>query len=158
MFFSSQQLMETADYMYIIPPYRFTSYAIGIATGYFLRKARSLKISSTQFYLAWSITFTVLFFGFRFSADLCAENYEYNRSDAAFMTFLPIPFCAFFALVIITAEMKFSSEFPFKWQFFEMLTNIYRRSSDGNSWVERIQSHNETLLQFLSRAVCSLLL
>lgn len=116
--------METADFMYIIPPYRFTSYAIGIGAGYFLRKAKNLKISSIQLYLAWSITFTTLFVGFHFATELSAENYEYSRTHATFLTLMPIPFCAFFALIVFTAEMKFSSEFSFNFRIKTFLGNL----------------------------------
>lgn len=109
--FSSRQLMETADFMYILPPYRFTSYAIGIATAYFLRRIRHIKISPAQLYFVWTLTFFVLFLSLRLTAELSEENYQYNSIHAALITFLPIPFCAFFALIILTAEMNFSSKF-----------------------------------------------
>lgn len=102
--------METADFMYILPPYRFTSYAIGIATAYFLRRLRNIKISSTQLYFIWTLTFSVLFVSLRMTAELSEENYKYNPIHAAVITFLPIPFCAFFTLIILTAEMNFSSK------------------------------------------------
>lgn len=103
--------METADFMYILPPYRFTSYAIGIASGYFLRKARDVKISSTQIYFIWTVIGSALFLSLRMTVEMSEENYTYDPLHAALITFLPIPFCAFFALVIFTAELKFSSMF-----------------------------------------------
>lgn len=44
------------------------------------------------------------------TAELSEENYEYDPIHAALVTFLPIPFCAFFALIVLTAEMNYSSE------------------------------------------------
>lgn len=109
--FRSNQLMDTADFMYILPPFRFTSYAIGIFTGFAFRKARHIKVSSTQLYFAWILTLTTLFLGFRLTAELTDKSYQYNRVHAAAITFLSVPFCSFFALLIFTAEMNFSSEF-----------------------------------------------
>lgn len=110
--------------MYILPPYRFTSYAIGIASGYFLGKARSVKISSTQLYFVWTFVATALFLSLRLTAEMSAENYSYNPLHAALITFLPIPFCAFFALIVFTAEMKFSSTFCWAFCFTFILHSL----------------------------------
>lgn len=102
--------METGDLMYILPHYRFTSYALGIYVGFLLNKSRDWKISTTQLYSLLTIAFSALVVSLRLAAELTDENYEYNPTHAALMTFLPIPFCVFFALVIFCAEMKVSSK------------------------------------------------
>jgi F0F1-type ATP synthase assembly protein I len=96
--------------MYILPPYRFTSYAIGISTGFFFRQLQDIKISSKHLYFAWTAIFTILAVVFRLVSVLANEDYEYSAIHAAAITFLPIPFCVFFVLAIYTAEMKFSSK------------------------------------------------
>lgn len=108
----SEQLIDTGDFMYILPPYRFTSYAIGLSAGYFLRRLRDVKVSSTQLCFLWTMTLSVFSMGIRLAAELCEENYEYNRVHAAVMTLLPIPFCAIFVLLIFTAELNYSSKLP----------------------------------------------
>lgn len=96
--------------MYILPPYRFTSYAIGILAGFYLRNINHLMLKPKNLYFAWTLLLTILTVCFRLSAELCGENYVYNRFHAAAMTFLPIPFCAMFALIIFTAEINPTSE------------------------------------------------
>lgn len=102
--------METGDVMYILPHFRFTSYAIGIFTGIVLRKIRDIKVSSTQLYSLWTLSFSILIISLRLAAELTSKDYDYNPVHAAFMTLLPIPFCSFFALVIFSAEKKISSK------------------------------------------------
>lgn len=102
--------METGDLMYILPQYRFTSYALGMYVGFLLNKSRDVKISSTQLYSLLTIAFSALIASLRLAAELTDENYEYNPIHAALMTFLPIPFCVFFALIIFSAEMNVSSK------------------------------------------------
>lgn len=102
--------MDTGDFLYILPPYRFTSYAIGIFAGHYLRKIRDINITSTQLYFVWGLLLAVLSASFRLSAVLTEENYVYDPMHAVWMSFLPIPFCAFFALLIFSAELKFSSK------------------------------------------------
>lgn len=111
--FRSNQLIETGDFMYILPHYRFTSYAIGILAGYYLRKVHQDKLSTKRLYVAWTFLLSILAVTFRLSAEMCAEHYVYNRLHAAMMTFLPIPFCAMFVLIIFTAEKNASSQFNF---------------------------------------------
>lgn len=96
--------------MYIVPPYRFPSYAIGILAGYYLRRVHHLAITSRHLYLAWTVILAILSICFRLSTELCEENYVYDRFHAAVMTFLPIPFCAMFVLIIFTAEINSSSK------------------------------------------------
>lgn len=110
--------------MYILPPYRFTSYAIGIASGYFLIKLRDVKISSTRLYFFWTLIGSALFLSLRLTAEMSEESYVYDPLHASLITFLPIPFCAFFALLVFTAEMKFSSTFCFTF----ILAIPYRRA------------------------------
>jgi hypothetical protein len=96
--------------MYILPPFRFTSYAIGIFSGFVLTRIREIKISSTQLYSLLTVSFSVLCVSIRLSAELTDENYKYDQLHAAAMTFLPIPFCFFFALIIFCAEINYTSK------------------------------------------------
>lgn len=102
--------METGDLMYILPQYRFTSYAFGVYVGVLLSKSRGVKFSSTQLYSLLTVAFSVLIVSLRLAAELTDENYKYNSLHAALMTFLPIPFCIFFALIILSAELGVTSE------------------------------------------------
>lgn len=106
--------METGDLMYILPQYRFTSYAFGVYVGVLLSKPRHVKFSSTQLYSLMTVAFSVLIVSLRLAAELTDENYNYNSLHAALMTFLPIPFCIFFALIILSAELGVTSEFIVK--------------------------------------------
>lgn len=144
--------------MYILPHYRFTSYAIGIFTGFALTKVRDIKISSTYFYFAWTLTFTVLVICFRLAAELTDSDYKYSAVHAAAATLLPIPWCFFFVLVIFTAEVKISSNFQAQnSKIFINFFPIFCRSSNKHFAVEGIQNNVETFLQLLPRAVCCVL-
>ena len=145
--------------MYILPPYRFTSYAIGIASGYFLSKSRNVKISSMRLYFFWTLIASALFLSLRLTAEMSEENYKYDPFHAALITFLPIPFCAFFALIVFTAEMKFSSMLRFTFilhsSFFIIM--LYRYSYEF-SRMEGFQGHDKIVIQLLSYTILSLLL
>lgn len=100
--------------MYIIPPYRFTSYAFGIYLGYILRKYKSHKFSSEQLKLGW------------FAAGACVIleiiialfNQTFNPLAAAvFSALAPIPLCVFLMWFIFTAQMGQKSEMSCKFDF-----------------------------------------
>lgn len=62
--------------MYILPMYRFTSYAIGIYSGLVLRKMREIKKNSTQLYFIWMLAFSALLISLRFAAELTDEEIQ----------------------------------------------------------------------------------
>lgn len=46
-----EQLFDTADKMYILPPHRVTVYIMGLFTGYILRKHNNVVLTKVDGYL-----------------------------------------------------------------------------------------------------------
>lgn len=97
--------------MYILPPYRFTVYAIGIALGYILRTHKHVKLTKTQINVGWFIaTFGVLatLIG---TSCMSVYNYKFDIFHAAlFASVAPIPWCLFFAWIIYSSQLGYKSE------------------------------------------------
>lgn len=110
--FSISKLYEIASYMYILPVYRFTTYAMGIALGYLLRKHKDIKLTSNQLTLGWIVTSALFIVTILLSASMSAYDYTFSAFDAAlFSSIAPIPFCLFFAWMLYTAHLGYKSEF-----------------------------------------------
>lgn len=101
--------------MYILPPYRFTVYAIGIALGYILRTHKNVRLTKSQLNLGWFIA-TLGFLGTIFaSAAMSVYNYKFSVLHAAIYSSLaPIPWCFFFGWVIYTSQLGYKSQFFFQ--------------------------------------------
>lgn len=94
--------------MYILPHYRFTVYAIGIALGFILRHHKGRRLTKTQLNLGWFLATASLFGTFLASSRMSTFNYEFNRIDAAlFSSIAPIPWCLFLAWTIYTAHLGY---------------------------------------------------
>jgi hypothetical protein len=107
-FFSVANLYEVANYMYILPPYRFTVYAIGIALGYILRTHKGRQLTPTQLNLGWFIAITGLIATMLGCSVMSVFNYEYDIIHASlYSSIAPIPWCFFFAWTIYTAQLGY---------------------------------------------------
>lgn len=97
--------------MYILPPYRFTVYAIGIALGYVLRQSKGVRLTKLQLNLGWLLATAGLFATLFMSSMMSIFNYKYDIIHAAFYSSLaPIPWCFFFAWTIYTAQLGYRSK------------------------------------------------
>lgn len=92
--------------MYIIPPYRFTVYAIGILLGYCLRHFKDLKLTELQLNIGWMLSMSLLFSTIIGTAMMSVADYEFSSSNSAkYSAFAPISWCLFFAWVIFTSQL-----------------------------------------------------
>lgn len=109
---SVKQLFETADKMYIMPPHRFTVYAMGIGLGYILRMFKDWKLSQCQLKIGWYLSTACLFLAFFGPAPMGDINYKFNSTHAAiYAAFAPIAWCIFFAWIILVSQLGYKSKF-----------------------------------------------
>jgi hypothetical protein len=97
--------------MYILPPYRFTVYTIGIALGYILRTYKNVRLTNAQLNIGWLFA-TVGFLGTLFACSMMSVyNYKFDILDASYYSSVaPIPWCLFFAWIIYTSQLGYKSE------------------------------------------------
>lgn len=97
--------------MYILPPYRFTVYGIGIYLGYMLRKYKDFRFTMPQLNFGWLVASLGIISTLYFSSYQGGFTYKFNPTHAAlFSAIAPIPWCLFFAWVIFTSQLKYRSE------------------------------------------------
>lgn len=107
---SVQQLFKTADLMYILPPHRFTVYAMGIILGYFLRQFKDIKLSKRQIKIGWYISTAAMLISFFGPAPMGDISYKFNATHASYYAaFAPIGWCLFFAWMILTSHLGYKS-------------------------------------------------
>lgn len=105
------QLTKTSEKMYGLPTHRFTIYAIGILSGYFLRKYPNLCLSKFQYHIGTILTSALMFFAVFGASLMSIPGYEYNNIDAAnYIAFTPIMYGIFFAWLILTAQLGYKSK------------------------------------------------
>ncbi|KAG5684659.1 hypothetical protein PVAND_013877 [Polypedilum vanderplanki] len=121
------KLYEIASYMYILPFYRFTVYAIGIFLGYLLRKHQNIKLTDFQLTCGWVIS-TALFIGTIVTTAIMSRyDYTFNAIDGAnFAALAPIPWCLFFGWIIYTSHLGYKNFFTqiFEWRIFLITTKL----------------------------------
>lgn len=97
--------------MYIIPPYRFTVYAIGLLLGYVLRQYNNLKLTNYQLKTGWFVNVTLFILLLVGTASMSVPGYKYNPIHAAvYAEIAPIPWCLFFAWIIFTSQLGYKSK------------------------------------------------
>ena len=105
------QLFDTAGKTYILPPHRFTVYAMGILLGYILRKYKDIKLTQTQLTMGWYISTGLLLSAFCAPAPMGTMGYKFNPTHAAhYAAFAPIGWCLFFAWIIFTSQLGYKSK------------------------------------------------
>lgn len=96
--------------MYILPPYRFTVYAIGIYLGYLLRTHKGVRLTATQLNIGWLLATVGILGTLFFSAMMSVYNYKFDILHAAlYSSVAPIPWCLFFAWTIYTSQLGYKS-------------------------------------------------
>lgn len=97
---------ESADFMYIVPPYRFSVYAMGILLGFALHKFQNTSLTQKQLNLGWLSAIACMIA----TVAICIGNVTYTPfHDAMFAGIGSITFCAFFAWVIFAAHLGHKS-------------------------------------------------
>lgn len=97
---------ESADFMYIVPPYRFSVYAMGILLGFTLHKFQNTSLTQKQLNLGWLSAIACMIA----TVAICIGNVTYTPfHDAMFAGIGSITFCAFFAWIIFAAHLGHKS-------------------------------------------------
>lgn len=100
-------MYESADFMYIIPPYRLTVYAIGILLGYCLQTYKNCKLSSNQLKIGWFAACSCLLA----TAIISAVNQNYTPfNDALFASVGSVTINLFFAWIIFATHIGYKSK------------------------------------------------
>lgn len=108
---SLSKISEVADRMYIIPPFRFTVYSIGMFLGYILRKYKDHQPTPTQVRAGWTFGFLSFLITLIVSIRMNYPDYKYNKIEAAFYAALAPPsWCIFSAWIIFISEKGSNSE------------------------------------------------
>ncbi|XP_070502348.1 O-acyltransferase like protein-like [Chironomus tepperi] len=121
---TQKQMLETANFMYGIPPYRFTSYSIGILMGYILRNQQPQKLGSKFVNIGW-IAATAGMVVVMVLASLV--HYAYSPLNMAiFSAVTPNLFCAFFAWIIYVSHHQSGNKFTrfFEWKYFKVTSAL----------------------------------
>lgn len=106
------KIAEVADRMYIIPPYRFTVYAMGMLLGYVLRKYKNYIPTKNLARLGWTLGFSSFVITSIASVRMNFPDYDYNKFTAGIYAALaPIGWCVFSAWIIFISEKGSQSKF-----------------------------------------------
>lgn len=104
--FRVSKMLESANFMYIVPPYRFTVYAIGILLGYFLHLFKNRTLSDLQLKLGWIAALGSLVI----TIAICFRNITYTPfNDAMFAGIGSVTICMFYSWVIFVARLGHKS-------------------------------------------------
>lgn len=116
---------ELSDNTYILPPYRFTPYAMGILLGYVLRKYKDfMKPSKPTMLFGWLIATLCLIA----THWMCFSSQVYSPLTAArFSAIAPITWCFVFAWIIFSAQTGYKSKKSFQWALTLKLKSFYFR-------------------------------
>ena len=94
--------------MYILPPYRFTVYSMGLVLGYLLRTEKSRRLTKTELNFGWFLASVGLILTLLLTSVMSVFNYKFSSIDAAFYSSLaPIPWCFFFAWTIFSSHLGY---------------------------------------------------
>ncbi|CAG9802650.1 unnamed protein product [Chironomus riparius] len=121
---TTKQMMNTANFMYGIPPYRFTSYSIGIVMGYILRNQKPQKLGSKIVNLGWiAATSAIVLIGILATYVHVAYT---PLNMAIFSALTPNLFCAFFAWIIYVSHHQSGNIFTriFEWKYFKVTSAL----------------------------------
>lgn len=113
--FSIPTLIKSANLLYFIPPYRFTSVAMGIFLGYVLRHYKNVKWTWWQMTLG-HVSAILCFF---ITVSLMVVNQEYDRfNQSLFCAISSVTWSWIFAWLILASHVGPKSK---KFQVLEML-------------------------------------
>ncbi|CRK95963.1 CLUMA_CG009406, isoform A [Clunio marinus] len=102
---SLSKIAEVADRMYIIPPFRFTVYSMGMLLGYILRRHKDSQMTPKQAKLGWTFGFLAFFITLFVSIRMNFPDYKYNSFEAAlYAAFAPASWCVLSAWIIFASE------------------------------------------------------
>lgn len=151
------KLIETASYLYTLPPYRFTVYSIGILLGFVLRKYDDIKLSRIQMTIGWSLCALLNWPVFAMSARMTGIDVKYNpMTHAIFAGFAPIAWCLSLSWIIFKNHLGYKGKFVEKLIKLSITSSSLFRCFYIISGMERICDNNEILLCILSHSNSSI--
>ena len=105
---------KVADRLYIISPYRFTVYAMGMLLGYSLRKHKDFQPSSWQIKAGWTFAALTFISTLFISIRMNFPDYRYNKYEAGlYAAFAPAAWCVLGTWIVFISEKGSSSKFNF---------------------------------------------
>lgn len=108
---SLSKIAEVADRMYIIPPFRFTVYAMGMYVGWVLRRYREHIPSVSQARIGWMLGLLSFIITSIASIRMNYPDYRYNKFEAGvYAAFAPATWCVLSAWIIYISEKGCNSE------------------------------------------------
>ncbi|KAK6620386.1 hypothetical protein RUM44_006787 [Polyplax serrata] len=104
---SVSRMFDTANYSYIIPFHRLTSYVIGIFFGFLLRQyGKSCRVKSSYLRIGWTVTLTFLSYVLVKAYDMNRPEYVYDSMDAGvYAALAPIAWCLLVGWIIFVSHM-----------------------------------------------------
>jgi hypothetical protein len=143
-------MIDAANLMYFLPPYRFTSFGMGILLAVFLRNNEAFKLTKVQRMLGnlMSLACAVM------TCMIVVWNIKFDSlSQAYFSAFAPITYCLIFAWFILLARSGSESEgkLKFSWKFVDFC--LFSRFLHQVPRVEVLQALNQHRVQFLPAPV-----
>ncbi|XP_044732130.1 uncharacterized protein LOC123295001 [Chrysoperla carnea] len=98
-----KQLVNAADYMYVIPTHRITVYLLGILLGYYLRNMKNISLKPIVLNIGHATAIALFSIVFVAPAFTSGKSYKYNPSHPAWYAgYGPIPWCLVWAWIIFT--------------------------------------------------------
>lgn len=107
LFFSVTKTFELFDLVYIIPPFRFSVYAVGMFLGLSLRKFKDTKLSKWALHFGWGLATLCMIAVIWIS--ISSQAYT-PLTAACFSALAPIAICVFFAWMIFSAQLGHKSK------------------------------------------------
>jgi hypothetical protein len=108
---SLKKIAEVADRMYIIPPFRFTVYAMGMLLGFALQRYKDHKPTTNQARAGWILGVLSFVVTSIASVRMNFPDYEYDKYEAGIYAALaPAGWCVFSAWIIYISEKGSTSE------------------------------------------------
>lgn len=108
---SLSKIAEVADRMYIIPPFRFTVYSMGMLLGYTLRRYKDHQPTPAQARLGWAVGFLSFLVTIVVSIRMNFPDYKYNKFESAFYAaFAPPAWCVLSLWIIYISEKGCNSK------------------------------------------------
>ncbi|CAG9811915.1 unnamed protein product [Chironomus riparius] len=101
-------IFKIADLMYILPPYRFTVYSMGILLAYYINKHKGHKIAYKTISTGWIWAISSLITTVAISA---ANDKQTLMRAALFASICSITYCGFFGWIIYSSELGFEIQF-----------------------------------------------
>jgi hypothetical protein len=146
---SLTSLIRSADILYFIPPYRFTTFGMGVFIGFILRSKKNVKWSRLQMAFGHASALLSLLA----TGVLMTINLEYDSFYQGLFTALSsVTWSWVFSWLILASHFGSNSK-NFPEHQSTKLTPLFHRFPDKSSQMEIFQSDYKSLLRILYGSV-----